>query len=300
MIVFDGVLFFPVTPFDSRDHVDLGLLREHVEQRLEFSPGAVFPACGTGEFSSLDVDEVAAVVAETVSVVGNRVPVIAGTGGQLAHARACARSAELAGADALLLLPPYLLGGPIEGTIAYVEAVAAASALSVIVYHRGTAQYTAEAMVRLAANPKIIGFKDGTGDVALAQDIVAAVAATGRDDFQFFNGLLTAELSQAAYRGLGVPLYSSAVFAMAPRIATAHYDAYTAGDDVARTRILREFYFPLSRLRDRVPGFGVSLVKAGVRLDGLPVGSVRPPLVDPAPEHLAELAELLVRGHNLV
>ena len=300
MIVFDGVLFFPVTPFDSGDRVDLGLLREHVGQRLEFSPGGVFPACGTGEFSSLDVDEVAAVVAETVGVVGGRVPVVAGTGGQLAHARACARSAELAGADALLLLPPYLLGGPIAGTIAYVEAVAAASALPVIVYHRGAAQYTAEAMVRLAANPKIIGFKDGTGDVALAQDIVTAVEATGRADFQFFNGLLTAELSQAAYRGLGVPLYSSAVFAMAPRIATAHYDAYTTGDEVARTRILREFYFPLARLRDRVPGFGVSLVKAGVRLDGLPVGSVRPPLVDPAPEHLAELAELLVLGHNLV
>ena len=300
MIVFDGVLFFPVTPFDSGDRVDLGLLREHVGQRLEFSPGGVFPACGTGEFSSLDAEEVAAVVAETVDIVGGRVPVVAGTGGQLAHARACARSAELAGADALLLLPPYLLGGPIAGTIAYVEAVAASSALPVIVYHRGTAQYTAEAMVRLAANPKIIGFKDGTGDVALAQDIVAAVAATGRDDFQFFNGLLTAELSQAAYRGLGVPLYSSAVFAMAPRIAIAHYDAYTTGDEVARTRILREFYFPLARLRDRVPGFGVSLVKAGVRLDGLPVGSVRPPLVDPAPEHLAELAELLVLGHNLV
>lgn len=300
MIDFDGVLFFPITPFDPNDRVELGLLREHVEQRLEFSPGGVFPACGTGEFSSLDADEVAAVVAETVRVVAGRVPVVAGTGGQLAHARACARSAEASGADALLLLPPYLLGGPSAGTVAYVEAVAAASGLPVIVYHRGTAQYTAEAMVRLAANPKIVGFKDGTGDVALAQDIVSAVAATGRGDFQFFNGLLTAELSQAAYRGLGVPLYSSAVFAMAPRIAVAHYDAYMAGDEPARTRLLQEFYFPLARLRDRVPGFGVSLVKAGVRLGGLPVGSVRPPLVDPAPAHLAELEALLARGHDLL
>ena len=300
MITFDGVLFFPVTPFDSNDRVELGLLREHVEQRLEFSPGAVFPACGTGEFNALDADEVAAVVAETVRVVGGRVPVVAGAGGQLAHARACARSAEAAGADALLLLPPYLLGGPAAGTVAYVEAVAEASGLPVIVYHRGTAQYTAEAMVRLAANPKIVGFKDGTGDVALAQDIVSAVAATGREDFQFFNGLLTAELSQAAYRGLGIPLYSSAVFAMAPRIAAAHYDAYAAGDEAVRTRLLQEFYFPLARLRDRVPGFGVSLVKAGVRLGGLAVGSVRPPLVDPSPEHLAELEALLARGHDLL
>ncbi|CAN5138131.1 5-dehydro-4-deoxyglucarate dehydratase [soil metagenome] len=300
MITFDGVLFFPVTPFDADDRVELGLLRDHVEERLEFSPGGVFPACGTGEFSSLDADEVAAVVAETVRVVRGRVPVVAGTGGQLAHARSSARSAEAAGADALLLLPPYLLGGPAAGTVAYVEAVAEASGLPIIVYHRGTAQYTAETMVRLAENPKVVGFKDGTGDVALAQDIVSAVAATGREDFQFFNGLLTAELSQAAYRGLGIPLYSSAVFAMAPRIAAAHYYAYTTGNEEARTRLLQEFYFPLARLRDRVPGFGVSLVKAGVRLGGLPVGSVRPPLVDPAPEHLAELEALLARGHDLL
>ena len=300
MIAFEGVLFFPVTPFDAADHVDLGLLDEHVAERLDHAPGGVFPACGTGEFNALDAAEVAAVVAQTVRTVAGRVPVVAGTGGQLAHARSCARSAADAGADALLVLPPYLVGGPVAGLVAYVEAVAASSPLPVIVYHRGTAQYTAAAMARLAANPKVIGFKDGTGDVALAQDIVTAVTATGRTDFQFFNGLLTAELSQAAYRGLGIPLYSSAVFAMAPRIATAFYRAYTDGDEAARERLLREFYFPLSRLRDTTPGYGVSLVKAGVRLGGLDAGPVRAPLADPTPEHLARLVELLAAGEALL
>ena len=300
MIAFDGVLFFPVTPFDADDRVDLGLLDAHVADRLEHAPGGVFPACGTGEFNSMDAAEVTAVVAQTVRTVDGRVPVVAGTGGQLAHARACARSAADAGADALLVLPPYLIGGPVDGLVDYVEAVAASSPLPVIVYHRGTAQYTAAAMARLAQNPQVIGFKDGSGDVALAQDIVTAVTATGRDDFQFFNGLLTAELSQAAYRGLGIPLYSSAVFAMAPRIATAYYRAYSDGDEPARVRLLREFYFPLSRLRDKVPGFGVSLVKAGVRLGGLDVGSVRAPLLDPSAEHLAELAALLAAGDALL
>ena len=53
-------------------------------------------------------------------------------------------------------------------------------------------------------------------------------------------------------------------------------------------------------LRDQVPGYAVSLIKAGVRLGGLPVGGVRAPLVDPTPEQEAALADLLARGRELV
>lgn len=212
---------------------------------------------------------------------------------------AAARAAEEAGADALLVLPPYLVNGPVDGLIAYIEAVASASSLPVIVYHRGNANFTAKAISQLAANPKVIGFKDGVGDVGLAQEIVTAVKASGRTDFLLFNGLLTAELSQGAYRGLGIPLYSSAAFAMAPEIATAYYDAYMDGDEERREALLEGFYAPLVRLRDQTPGFGVALIKAGLRLAGLPVGSVRPPLVDPSEEQLVELKAILAKGHEL-
>jgi len=299
-ITFDGVLFFPVTPFDANDRVDLDLLNQHVSDRLDHNPGGVFPACGTGEFHALAASEVASVVAATVSTVAGRVPVVAGTGGPLAQAVEHARSANDAGADALLVLPPYLVGGPTDGLIAYVEKVAAASDLPVIVYHRGTAKFTPDAMRHLAANPKVIGFKDGVGDVGVAQEIVLAVGESGRSDFQFFNGLLTAELTQGAYRGLGIPLYSSAAFAMIPEVATAHYRAYVSGDEETRLRLLREFYVPLVRLRDQTPGFGVSLIKAGLRLRGTAVGSVRAPLVDPRPEQLAELGRILDVGDALV
>jgi 5-dehydro-4-deoxyglucarate dehydratase len=299
-LAFDGVLFFPVTPFGPDGEVDYDMLGEHVTSRLAHRPGGVFPSCGTGEFHALSTDEAAAVTRATVEAVAGSVPVVAGTGGSLGNAVALARSAADAGADALLVLPPYLVAGPQEGTVRYVEAVAAASDLPVIVYHRGTSQYTAAMVARLAANPKVVGFKDGTGDVGLAQEIVLAVAATGRHDFQFFNGLLTAELSQGAYRGLGMPLYSSAAFAMAPAIATAHYDAYASGDEARRIELLTGFYAPLVRLRDQVPGFGVSLIKAGLRLGGLPVGSVRAPLVDPDTAQLAELERILAAGRELV
>lgn len=296
---FDGVLFFPVTPFSPDNTVDLDALKEHVGSRMQHSPGGVFPACGTGEFHSLSLEEVRDVVRATVEVVAGAVPVVAGTGGPLGHALATARVAEEAGADALLVLPPYLVNGPIAGLIAYIEAIAAATSLPVIVYHRANAKFTAAAMTHLAANPKVIGFKDGVGDVGVAQEIVSAVRASGRSDFLFFNGLLTAELTQGAYRGLGIPLYSSAAFAMAPDIANAYYQAYIANDEDRRQQLLADFYEPLVRLRDQTPGFGVSLIKAGLGLEGHAYGSVRPPLVDPTEDQLLELKRILEIGHTL-
>ena len=296
---FDGVLFFPVTPFTPSGHVDRDVLAEHVASRLQFGPGGVFPACGTGEFHALSASEAIDVVRTTVDTVSGRVPVIAGAGGPLGHAIELARGAAEAGADGLLLLPPYLVSGTTDGLVAWVEAVAAASELPVIVYHRGTARYTPAAITRLAANPKVAGFKDGLGDIALAQEIVLAAEATGRE-LAFFNGLLTAELSQGAYRGIGIPLYSSAAFAMIPELAARHYAAYVDGDEATRMTLLREFYTPLVQLRDETPGFGVSLIKAGLRLRGLDVGSVRPPLVDPTPEQESRLAAILESGLALV
>lgn len=296
----DGILFFPVTPFDAAGRVDDDLLRAHVDRGLAHAAGGVFPACGTGEFHALSADEVARVVQVATETVAGRVPVVAGTGGPLGHATALARAAADAGADALLVLPPYLVAGPQPGLVAYVEAVAAASDLPVVIYHRANAQYSVDSVRRLARNPKVVGFKDGAGDIGLAQQIVRAVADDGRDDFAFFNGLLTAELTQGAYRGIGIPLYSSAAFAMIPEVANAYYRAYVDGDEERRTALLDGFYAPLVRLRSETPGFGVSLIKAGLRLGGLPVGSVRAPLVDPTPAQEARLAEILEAGRALL
>jgi len=297
---FRGILFFPVTPFSASGDVDTELLAQHVANGLAHEAGGVFPACGTGEFHALSVAEHASVVRTTVDTIGGAVPVIAGSGGPLGHAIDVAQQAADAGADGLLVMPPYLVGAPQAGLVAYIEAVAAASDLPVIVYHRANAQFTAASMHRLAENPKVIGFKDGAGDIGAAQLIVRAVADAGRDDFAFFNGLLTAELTQAAYRAIGIPLYSSSTFAMAPDVANAYYRAYIDGDDERRLRLLDGFYAPLVALRDETPGFGVSLVKTGLRVSGVPVGSVRPPLVDPTPEQERRLAAILDAGRALV
>lgn len=296
----DGVLFFPVTPFDQNGIINPSVLREHIQSRLDYAPGAVFAACGTGEFHALSNTEVETAVRVAVDATAGAVPVFAGVGGALGNAVEGAARARDAGADALLLLPPYLVTGPSNGLREYALAVADASDLPAVLYHRANARFSAALVAELAQHERIIGFKDGTGDIGLAQEIVSAVRAAGVDDFLFFNGLLTAELTQGAYRGIGIPLYSSAAFAMAPEVAKAYYDAYSQGDEDRRLEILHAFYLPLVALRDETPGFGVSLVKAGLRLAGLPVGSVRAPLVDPTTEQEARLAKILADGAALV
>ncbi|AFA75692.1 putative dihydrodipicolinate synthetase [Gordonia polyisoprenivorans VH2] len=295
----DGVLFFPVTPFDADGEVDYDRLAEHVERGVAAGPGGVFIACGTGEFHALGLAEFTRIVRCAVDVVAGRVPVFAGTGGSLVQAKEFAAAAADQGADGLLLLPPYLVTMPPAGLVAYTTQVAAQTNLPVIVYNRANAVFDEQAAVEVAALPTVIGLKDGTGDLDTMARIVGAVTdslvGSGKE-FLFFNGLPTAEITQQAYRAIGVTLYSSATFAFAPELALAFYHSLESGDTALTDDLLRTFFHPLVRLRNRVPGYAVSLVKAGVTLEGIPAGSVRAPLVDPSPAHLDELAAITAAG----
>ncbi|MDX3055407.1 5-dehydro-4-deoxyglucarate dehydratase [Streptomyces sp. NE06-03E] len=292
----DGVLSFPLTSFHQDGSFDPDGFRGYVAGRLAAAPGAVFPACGTGEFFSLDEDEYRQVVSITVEEAAGRLPVVAGTGYGWAQAARFARIAEEAGADALLVLPHYLTTAPQDGLVAQLQHIAARTRLPLIAYQRGQVAYTADSLRRIARIPGVIGVKDGHSDLDRLQRLTLAAP----DGFLFFNGAATAEIQARAYATVGVPAYSSAVHAFAPEIANAFFAALRDGDADAVDTLLRDFYVPLVELRDRVPGYAVSLVKAAARLRGLAVGPVRAPLTDPSADDLAELTTLLSTGLDLV
>jgi 5-dehydro-4-deoxyglucarate dehydratase len=294
--MFNGLLFFPITPYASDGEVDLDELAAHVGRGVDAGAGGVFVACGTGEFSALEPDEYAGVVRVAVETIAGRVPVFAGAGGPVRTARRFADLAAGAGADGVLLLPPYLTEASGAGLVDYVRA-ATREDLPAIVYNRANARFNEDSAVAVARLPQVIGFKDGAGDLDLMIRIVRAVRdqVTGRP-FLFFNGMPTAEVTQRAYRAIGVPLYSSAAFAFAPRVALAYYDALEAGDLATLDALERSFYHPLGRLRAKGAGYAVSLIKAGVELVGYASGGVRPPLTEVAPEHREELARILAAG----
>ncbi|SDJ50818.1 5-dehydro-4-deoxyglucarate dehydratase [Streptomyces indicus] len=291
-----GVLSFPLTSFDSDGALDIAGYRAYLERQLATAPGAVFPACGTGEFHALDEDEYRAVVEATVQLTAGRMPVVAGVGYGWAQALRFARIAEEAGADALLVLPHYLVEAPESGLVEQVRRIAAGTSLPLIAYQRGQVAFGAEGVRALARIPGVIGLKDGHSDLDRLQRLTLAAP----EGFLFFNGAPTAEIQARAYATVGVPAYSSAVHAFAPEIANAFFTALRTGDEATTARLLREFYIPLVELRDTVPGYSVSLVKAAARLRGLPVGPVRAPLTDPTAADLAVLRQLLDTGLKLI
>ncbi|MFE9811244.1 5-dehydro-4-deoxyglucarate dehydratase [Streptomyces sp. NPDC005548] len=295
-----GPLFFPVTAYGPDGAVDLDVYREHVRRGVEAGAAAVFAACGTGEFHALTPEEFEACVRAAVEATAGRVPVIAGAGYGTALAVRYARLAEAARADGLLAMPPYLVVAGQEGLLRHYREVAAATSLDVIVYQRDNAVFTPESVVELARTDGIIGFKDGLGDLDLIQRTVSAVRSEVPGEFLYFNGLPTAELTGLAYRGVGITLYSSAVFCFAPEIALAFHRALNSGDDTTVNRLLDGFYRPFVDLRAQGRGYAVALVKAGVRLRGLDVGEVRPPLHEPTEDHVKQLAQLTDRGYALL
>jgi 5-dehydro-4-deoxyglucarate dehydratase len=294
--MFKGLLFFPITPYQGDGEVDVTELAAHVRRGVDAGAGGVFVACGTGEFSALEQDEYSGVVRAAVEAVAGLVPVFAGAGGPARTARRFADRAKDAGANGILLLPPYLTEASGRGLVDYVRA-ATREDLPTIVYNRANARFDEDSALLVARLPQVIGFKDGAGDLDLMIRIVRAVRDKGNDpSFLFFNGMPTAEVTQRAYRAIGVPLYSSAAFAFAPPVALAYYDALERDDQDTLAALETAFYHPLARLRAKGAGYAVSLIKAGVELAGYPTGGVRPPLTDVPPPHREELASILAAG----
>jgi len=296
-----GLLFFPVTAFGRDGAFDPAAYRDHVAARLEDGPGGVFAACGTGEFPALAPAEYEACVSTAVAAVGGRVPVVAGAGYGTTLALEYARAAERAGADGLLVLPPYGVDGGQDGLLRHYTALAQATSLDLILYQRDATVFDPATVVELARVPNIVGFKDGRGDLDLMLRIVSAVRGAGLDKgFRYFNGMPTAEMTQQAYRAIGVPLYSSAVFCFAPDIALAFHRALDKEDTATLTMLTDSFYRPLVELRRKGSGYAVSLVKAATRAAGHSVGGVRAPLTEPNPAHVAELLAVLDRVREKV
>ncbi len=285
-----GLLSFPVTDFARDGSFDEASYRRRLEWLQPFGAAALFAAGGTGEFFSLAADEHARVIGAAADVCRDRTPIIAGTGYGTRTATELARQAERQGASGLLILPHYLTGASQAGLIAHVAAICDAVSLGVIVYNRGVCRLNADSVQTLAGRcPNLIGFKDGIGDIELMMSICHCLG----DRLVYLGGLPTAEVFAPAYLAMGVSTYSSAVFNFIPRTARRFYDAVRAGDASVVKDLLQRFFLPLVALRNRKPGYAVSMIKAGVRLIGRDAGPVRTPLTELDDDEVAMLKDLV-------
>lgn len=292
----DGLLSFPITDFDSQGRFDEASYRKRLEWFISHNISAVFVAGGTGEFFSLSLEEFRHVVQVAVEVIDGKLPVIASAGLSVESGKAFAKAAEEAGADGILLMPPYLTECPQDGLVEYARQICESTSVNVIYYNRGNGILDAQSVQQLADFcDNLIGLKDGKGDIQALNKIVKTVG----DRLVYIGGVPTAEIFAEAYLSIGVNTYSSAVFNFVPDMAVKFYKALRQGDSTTVKKITNEFFIPFINLRDRKAGYAVSLIKAGAQIIGKPAGDVRSPLTMPTAEECQQLEKLVENAKKL-
>jgi 5-dehydro-4-deoxyglucarate dehydratase len=290
-----GVLAFPITPYAADGRVDLDAVRANARWLPDAGINAVVAPSGTGELFGLSPEECLDVVRATVDAIGGRIPVIASVGFGPRVAADLASGAEAAGADAILILPPYYATPDPTGLLEYYAEVAAATALGVMPYARDAAVFTPEGVEQLARDlPNLVAFKDGRGDVRLFQRIREhVVERLGQDRLVWIAG--AGDDLVAPYFAVGAEGYTSSLACFWPEASVDLLRLARAGNVNELLRFHTRVVRPIYALRQRRRGYEVAVMKAAMELLGHPAGVARPPLGNLSQTERAELAKILTR-----
>jgi 5-dehydro-4-deoxyglucarate dehydratase len=289
MTKLEGVIAFPVTPFNDDLSLDVAGLRRNVQAVLQHPIAAIVAAGGTGELYSLTASEHLAVVSAIVDEAKDRIPVIAGTGFGAALGVQLAQQAAGAGADGILAFPPYYPQADDEGLLAYYRAIAAATPLGLIIYSRDWFHPSPELVARLAEIPTLAAWKDGQGDIRRLQAIMQRVGSR----LHWIGG--AGDDLVPAYYALGIRAFTSSVANVAPAVALQLHIAASNGSTAVLHELMRDYVIPLYALRGRRRGYEVTVMKALMDRVGLTGGKVRPPLAELSPQDAADVVALAPR-----
>jgi 5-dehydro-4-deoxyglucarate dehydratase len=283
-----GVFGFPITPMKPDQSIDYDGLAKLVEWMTQYPFCAQVTVGGTGEIYSLTAAEAIECVRVSVDATAKRMPVVAGVGYSAPIGVEMAKGMAKAGADALLIMPPYYTNAPTEGLFRYYETIAGSVDIPVSIYSRDWAVFTPDMVSRLADRiPNLSFWKDGQGDMRKFQRIMGAVG----DRLAWIGGI--GDDCAAGYFGIGVQAYTSSISNIAPKLSLAIADAGMRREMDKLAAILKKYVHPLYALRDKTRGYEVTVMKKMMEMMGKPGGPSRPPLVDVKAEEIAEIQKLI-------
>jgi 5-dehydro-4-deoxyglucarate dehydratase len=283
-----GVLGFPVTPFRSDLSLDLDALAENVADMVRYPFCALVAAGGTGEIYSLTPREIEDVVRVTVEAAGGKMPVVGGTAFNVPLGAEIARGIERAGADCVLVLPPYYISSPEEGLFDYYSAIGNATGLPLMLYSRDWASFSPQQVARLAERvPTLHFWKDGQGDARKYQRIMQHVG----NRLAWLGGL--GDDCVPAYFAIGVQAYTSSISNIAPKISLELAESAMTGDAPRLAALMEKYVHPLYALRERVRGYEVAVMKEAMEMLGHKAGPVRPPLCKCRKQDVEDLRSLM-------
>ena len=258
----EGVIAFPITPFNEDLSLNLDGLRHNLTTLCEHPLCAIVAAGGTGEVYSLTPTEYDAVVRLTVEVVDGKAPVIAGVGFNQPLAVQMAKQAAAAGADGILALPPYYPNADDEGMLAYYKAIGAATDLGLLIYSRDWANFSPAMVDKLASNiPTLCAWKDGQADIRRYQMIINRLG----DRLHWIGG--AGDDSLPGYYSIGIRTYTSSIATVVPKLSLALHEAGCKENCAELMTLMHEFVIPLYALRARRKGYEVSAMKTMMDMD---------------------------------
>ena len=240
-----GALIAVATPMREDGAIDYDAYKRLIDWQVREGADGIVTMGTSGESPTVDFEEHTEVVKAAVEAVGGRVPVIAGTGAN--STREAVRltvEAKEVGAEYSLQVVPYYNKPTQEGLYRHFTVVAEEGGLPVIIYNvpgRTVANISNDTILRLAANPKIIGLKDATGDLARLQDLTARLPKDR--EFGLYSGNDDSALSFVLAGGQGVISVTANV---APRQMHEMIAAALEGN-IAEARRINDRLLPLHK-----------------------------------------------------
>jgi dihydrodipicolinate synthase/N-acetylneuraminate lyase len=284
-----GILVAVTTPFTPDGAtVDEATIQSQVERLVGAGVHGLVPTGTTGEFTTLSPDEYRRVIEVYVESAAGRVPVVAGVGSLSTQgAIDLARHAQLVGADAIMLVPPFY--DPLDFTTlkVFLKAVADSISIPVVYYNVPGAtgiKLTAAQIAELGQIEGIDYLKDTSGDAVALADLLASRT----DQIKAFNGWDTLTFFGIASGAEGSVWGTAGVV---PELAVEFWNTLADKGDLARSRELWKDLWAISDFLESVNY--VAGIKAGLELIGHPAGPARFPIQPLAPADRERLAAIL-------
>jgi 4-hydroxy-tetrahydrodipicolinate synthase len=277
-----GVFVPLVTPFDEEDNVDLPCLESLIEQLLNDGVSGVVALATTGEPTSLDETERAAVLASCERVCADQNALLIVGAGTNDTRTTISRHQALAGlssVQASLAVVPYYIRPSETAIVKHFQMVAEHSPVPLLVYnipYRTGQELGAGALLELADTENIAGVKQAVGAIDIPTLTLLASAANrfavlGGDDSFLYPLVLMG--------GTGAIAASSH---LCTRRFVEMIECGLSGQ-LADGRHHSETLLPLVRALFAQPSPAV--IKAALHAEGrIPTPHVRMPLEDASPE----------------
>jgi 4-hydroxy-tetrahydrodipicolinate synthase len=276
------VLTAMVTPFHPDGSLDTATAKKVARHLVDTGCDGLVLSGTTGESPTTSDDEKRALLSAVLEAVGDRARVIAGAGTyDTAHSIHLAKAAAAEGAHGLLVVTPYYSRPSQAGLLAHFNAVADATDLPVLLYDippRSAVPIEFDTIRALASHPNIVGIKDAKGDLHGGGQIIAETGLV------YYSGDDALNLPWLAMGAVG---FISVWGHLAAGALREMLSAFNSGD-VATARKINAALGPLSDAQSRLGG--VTLAKAGLRLQGIDVGEPRLPQLPPTEDQAQELA----------